>query len=1041
MAKSIHVFSECINPAGSAPQSGFARLVQRGLRLLVVLLVTAVPARADSKLGDYTVTRWSRENGLADNSVTCLTQTRDGFLWIGTANGLARFDGLKFVPLSLSGSGAGGAKDISALYQDAQDRLWIGTRGDGLWCLTSGNVSRFNPRPGFLCPAVTCIAGDHNGGLWVGTTNGLSWLQGTNVTLFTTREGLPSEIISSVHISGPNAVWITTRKGMCQFKDGRLSPLEFQTDTPGSSPEMIGMYNDQTGNLWAFGDTYLVNLNDGKRFNYFRSGDTTSLRIWCSCQGRDGQLWIGTSGQGVFSFAEGHFRPLSLREASLGSDVQAIHEDADGNLWLGTFSSGLVRLQARRVQTLDAGAGLPFKMASCLAVAPDGRAWVGYPGEGLFVRQGEHFEPWKMPPDGALCNLIRSLAVSAKGEIWAGTLGLGLLRFKDGTAVRFSTEDGLSDDEITAVATQGDGSVWAGTTAGTVHRLSEHGMETFEPPTGAASAPVSCILATASGSVYVATDNGGLAKVAGRQLVSLDSESKLRGVPIRTLYEETADRLWIGTQGKGLACETDGHLVFWDSKTGFPDNEVNGIVVDDLNRLWVNTRGGIYVISPVAEALAKGALPESEIARAYEPSSLAVLSRGWPQAVKAGDGRLWFVGPHEIYVLDPRDFHAKSQSLQVELETIRVNGQPLIFRHAFGTASTAAPSVPLSLPSSLRTLEFEFTAPSLDWPEQVQFQHRLDHFDKDWVDNAGERRVRYNGLPYGQYRFHVRARKPDGMWGDEATLEFELPPPFWRLPLVLMAETFVAVIAVVAGARVFFHRRLRLKLARISQQEAMERERMRIARDMHDEIGSRLTRISYFSELALQDEVPSRLSLQSIAGTIRDLLKTLDEIVWAVNPQNDTLENLAEYLGHYVTEYLQNTSVSCKLNIPANLPARLLSAETRHNVFLAFEEAVGNALRHSSATSISVEMNHHEGKFVIRIHDNGRGFDPAAMAVTAPAGGATGSPVRSRKGNGLVNMRERLAGVGGETRIDSHVGQGTTVTFSVPINTEPKAAR
>ncbi len=211
----------------------------------------------------------------------------------------------------------------------------------------------------------------------VGTTNGLSWFKGTNVTLFTAAQGLPSEIISSVHVSGSDTVWITTRKGMCQLKDGRLSPLEFQTqtDSPAGSIEMIGMYNDQSGNLWAFGDTYLVNLNDGKRFNYFRSGDTTSLRIWCSCQGMDGQLWIGTSGQGVFTFVQGHFRPLSLREASLGSDVQAILEDAGGNLWLGTFSSGLVRLQSRRVQALDADSGLPAKIASCLAAAPDGRMW------------------------------------------------------------------------------------------------------------------------------------------------------------------------------------------------------------------------------------------------------------------------------------------------------------------------------------------------------------------------------------------------------------------------------------------------------------------------------------------------------------------------------------------------------------------------------------------------------------------------------------------------------------------------------------------
>src|SRR6185437_11300815 len=501
-----------------------------GLSLFFVALPPVV-ARADSKLGDFAVTRWTRENGLPDNSVTCLMQTLDGFLWIGTEKGLARFDGVKFVPLRFPAPDSGGPEEITALYQDAAERLWIGTRQDGLWCLANGIVRRVQPARGLESSAVTCIAGNRAGGLWVGTTNGLSRFNGTNMTRFTVAEGLPSDVVSSVHVSAPNTVWITTRKGMCQFKEGRLSPLEFHTDSPGSSPEMIGIYNDQRGNLWAFGDTYLVNLNDGKRFNYFRSGDTLSLRIWSSCEGRDGQLWLGTSGQGVFSFAEGHFRPLLLRDASLGSDVQAIHEDGEGNLWLGTFGSGLVRLQVRRVQTLDAGNGLPVEMASCLSVADDGEVWAGYAKEGLFVKTGERFERVKMPDGLEPFNLITSLATTTKGELWAGTLGLGLKRLKEGAAGRLTTESGLSDDEIRAVAAQGDGSVWAGTESGTLHHLTAQGIQTFEPFTGLSKAPITSILVTGAGDVLVGTEAGGLAKLQDHRFVSVDPSGLLAGVP------------------------------------------------------------------------------------------------------------------------------------------------------------------------------------------------------------------------------------------------------------------------------------------------------------------------------------------------------------------------------------------------------------------------------------------------------------------------------------------------------------------------------
>jgi ligand-binding sensor domain-containing protein/signal transduction histidine kinase len=998
----------------------------------MAILLAAGAARADSKLGDFAITHWTRENGLPDNSVTCLMQTRDGFLWVGTVAGLVRFDGLRFFPLNLPVPASQTGNEITALYQDAKDRLWIGTRQHGLWCLAAGALSQVNPNRGFGASAVTSIAGDSHGDLWVGTATGLNRLGGTNVTLFTVADGLPSDFVSSVHFSMSGTVWITTRKGMCQFKNGRLTPFEFQTDSPRQSAEMIGMYDDQRGNLWAFGDSYLVNLNDGKRFNYFRNGDTTSLRIWSLCEGRDGQLWIGTSGQGVFSFADGRFRPLSLREASLSSDVQAICEDRDGSVWLGTFSGGLVRLQPRHVQVLNSGAGLPAEMATCLAPLADRELWVGFANGGLFSSAGDRFDKPRTPDGSACPNLISSMATTSKGELWLGTQGLGLIRLKDGTATRLTTENGLADDEILAVAAQKDDSIWAGTRAGTLHHITNLGIESFrhEPPD-----PITCILMGSSGTVWIGTENGGLARLTGGRLAGADPSGVLARTPIRALWEDADGRLWIGTQGRGLACRSEGQITVWDAKAGFPDNEVNGIVADDSGKLWFNTPKGVYRMSlPVGGKHHADSLPALQLVSEYDHSSSAVSKQGWPQAVKSRDGRLWFVGANGLCVVDPRDFQTSFQPWQVELGPVLVNGRPLRVANASADADPGAPGKPLRFPASLRTLEIEFTVPSLNWPERVEFQHRMDNFDSDWVEGGPERRVRYSGLPFGQYRFRVRAMNLDGTWGREnSSLVFDLPVPLWRSPLILAVEGLVALTAVAGVVRLISHRRLRLTLAQLGHQQAMERERMRIARDMHDEVGSKLTRISYLSELALQDEVPSRQNLRSIAQTTRDLLQTVDEIVWAVDPQNDTLENLAAYLGHYATEYLQNTSIECELNIAPDLPLHPLTAETRHNLFLAFEEAVGNALKHSGATRVRVAMTRANGNFEISIQDNGRGFDsPSGVAV---AKGKTSTP--NNKGNGLVNMRQRLSSIGGQALIESSPGQGTSVIFSLPVNEEP----
>jgi ligand-binding sensor domain-containing protein/signal transduction histidine kinase len=977
------------------------------------------------------VQRWRHEDGLPDDSVTCLEQTRDGFLWVGTSRGLARFDGIKFFPLQLPVPGTNIDVEITALFQDSSERLWIGTREDGLWCLADQGLRQVHLDRGLERGTVTCVTEDSSHDLWIGTAKGLYRVSGTNMVLLTEADGLPSDVVSSVHASRSGTVWITTRGGMCQCKNGLLTPLDFQSGSPGHNPEMIGMYEDRRGNLWAFGDTYLVNLKDGKRFNYFRSGDTTSLRIWSFCEGRDGQFWIGTSGQGVFSFAEGRFRPLSLRDEGLGSDVQAILEDRTGGLWLGTFGGGLVELQPRRVQQLTTGSGLPADTATCLAPSPNGQLWVAYANWGLFAKSGEGFSPEGTPNAPEDLNLITSMAATHQGQLWIGTQGLGLKKVEHGIVTRFTTENGLADDEISALAAQSDGSVWIGTVAGTIHHIVGTDIKSYGPEAGLSHEPITCLMAGSSGVLWAGTGSGRLLKLAQASFVSADPMSVLEGAPIRALCNDAAGRLWIGTQGKGLACSSGGQLMTWDMKTGIPDNEVDSILADDYGKLWLGTHKGIYLMTPPAADSNPGMLPGLRLVTDYGRMSSAIFRHGWPQAVTSRDGRLWFVLPNALGVLDPHDFQADLTPLRVNLENILVNGHPLVRGGTFGESGVLRPNRPLRLPSSLRTLEIEFTAPCLASPDRLQFQHRLDPFDGDWVEGGTDRHVRYSGLPFGSYHFRVRAKNLDGIWGPEnAGMTFDFPLPLWRSPLILTVDVILGLAAVGGAVRLISHRRLRQRLAQVRQQQALERERLRIARDMHDEIGSKLTRLAYLCEPVPQDELPFKQKLAPIGRTVHELLRNLDEIVWAVNPQNDTLEHLAAYLGFYAAEYLQNTSISCELDIPPDLPVCVLTAETRHNLFLAFEEAVANALKHSKATRLRVEMSVRRGRFEISIQDNGCGFEQRADSGARTASGALRS---GRVGNGLVNMQERLASVGGSAGIESAPDAGTTVKLSFPL--------
>jgi signal transduction histidine kinase len=316
-------------------------------------------------------------------------------------------------------------------------------------------------------------------------------------------------------------------------------------------------------------------------------------------------------------------------------------------------------------------------------------------------------------------------------------------------------------------------------------------------------------------------------------------------------------------------------------------------------------------------------------------------------------------------------------------------------------------------------------------PEEIRFRHKLEGSDADWVEDAGARLARYGRLPHGNYRFRVAARVADGPWREDNDLfALRVPTPIYFQTWAIGLYVLAAITLVAGTVRIISHRRLRRALARLEQEQALERERMRIARDMHDEMGSKLTKISFLSEHVQMDAGtagPVFEKIQSIAQTSRDLLKTMDEIVWVVDPRNDRLENLVAYLSQYAVEYFQNTRIECELRLPQEIPQHPLSSETRHNLFLTFEEALNNALKHSAATNVKVAMNVTAREFEISITDNGRGFN-----ATAPAA-ANGGTRGGRGGNGLKNMRQRLMTVGGQCLVTSTPGAGTTVTMLIPL--------
>lgn len=974
--------------------------------------------------------KWTKRQGLPDDSVTSVLQTHDGYLWVGTPAGLARFDGVRFTLITPEHWKSNAPVSVTALCEDASGKLWIGTQGNGVLCYADGMVIPFSEHTGLQSATINSIA-DAGDAIWIGSPSGLFRLVGRELTRFTTKDGLPNDFVSNVHLARSGTLWITTRGGMCQFKNGKLEAVAFQTDSPGRNPESLGVYQDRQGRLWAFGDTYLVNLADGKHLNHFGSGDVASTRILSLCEGRDGELWIGTSGKALYCFADEKFLTPSVEGGELNCDVRAICEDRQGNLWLGTYSDGLVRLQPRNVRVLDASSGLPSRPGACLACNSEGRVWASFDHSGLYSGTASGFAEVAVPAGPR--NLVSSVCVAANSNVWLGTAGAGLYCLAGQRRLHLTTADGLADNNILSLAIDTDGAVWVGTAAG-LDRITNGVVTAFGANEGSSAESVSAIIAARDGGAWLGLSDGTVLREDRGRLRSVLKASAVSGKAIRALCEDARKRVWIGTANGRLGCLTDDRFVSWDLPNG---KSIVGIVVTDEGDLWINTEESIYSLAhkPLDAWLSGGEPLRPRVAFQAETGSSPGPDYGWPRALKLPDGKLWFAMENGMVTIDLAGRPTDSSPPPVVIEDVLVNGNRLSTASLKETAGLARKlDPPIRFPSDLRKLEIRFTGLDLSAPEMLRFRYRLEGVDPDWVvDNEGRREVTYNTLKYGAYTFRVQAGDAGQTWFENGeSFRFLVPTPMWRTPWALTLYGLAGFLLAGGIARLVSVRRFRRRLAVLSAQQAMERERMRIARDMHDEIGSKLTKISFLSERAKRDvpaQDPVARKLESIAGTSRDLLQTLDEIVWAVNPHNDTLEHLVAYLGQYATEYLQNTAVECELHIPRGLPHYPLSAEARHNLFLAFEESLNNALKHGRATCVRVRMDLAASQFEMTIADNGRGFDLAAPADGPDKNGASSGHGR----NGLRNMRQRLDLLGGRCDIQSRPGHGTTVTFIVPL--------
>ena len=991
------------------------RILRRGyLYALGFFILVTLAARSQDLLTNSVsqLEFWTTRTGLPHDTVNAILQTRDGFLWVGTAAGLVRFDGLTFQPLSGGGVATQFRRTaVTALCEDHAHHLWIGTAGKGVLCKRENALLLFNESSGLADLNITGICEDATSNLWVATSGGLFHLNGAIFEAYA-ADKLGSHPISSLHNCQSRGVLLVAGNGLWLIQTNSLVQLSLSSDVSTTLTKPIGAYVESSATIWAFTDRSLVRISDTPKTFELGPVDSGSPSIAALWQAGNGELWIATREHGIYRLENNRIFRVLTRPDQINGEIRALYGDHNGNIWIGTRGSGLGRLLPAQTQRISLETDSSARQISAICCDHAGRLWIATSDGELLAKDSDRLSPSSPGPALTVIHQICSVCSDARGSLWLGTRGQGLWQVTKESLRRLSTADGLSDDNVRVVAPASDGqSLWAGTQDGTLHQIfpDEQTNRIVAVPTR--PQPISCLLAETNGKVWIGFEGGGVLCLEGNKLSPVELPRILNETSIRNIFRDSRGHLWFGSWGEGAFCQNGSKWMQLSTSAGLGANTISLIAQDGSGDFWFGSQHSIYQVSATDIELFLGETKSGVDSRAVRTTGTLGCASGWPLSAITPDGSLWAATPSGIVRLGSNQRGNLDSGPPVVLEQILVNGEEAAFDS----------NKPLLLGPGKHSLDFHFTAISFQSPEKVRFRHKLENFDKDWVDSEDARQAHYGPLPPGHYTFRVTAASAEGVWNQTGTsCEVIVKPPVWRTWWFLSAAGAICVGGIWALARYISERRLRQQLLAVEQRHAMDRERSRIAKDMHDQLGSKLTRISFLSELAQRPTAASSngLAAKEVAVSARELLASLDALVWAVNPRNDSLENLVGYLDRHAKEYFHGTNIECEVELPFELPAQIVTAEARHNVFRSFEEALNNVLKHSQAHKVCVKVLLKSNAVEIVIQDDGIGI---------------GTEAQTTQRNGLKNMCARMEAIGGICEVHSQPRVGTTVIFRFAI--------
>ncbi len=980
-----------------------SKVLPKALLAVLVLSALTQPASALNprrSITQYTRTVWTQEHGLPQDTVRAIAQTKDGYLWIGTDEGLAQFDGYDFVVFNKE-NGALPSNSVGALWAAKDGSLWIGTLG-GLTRYHNGKFTTFTKKDGLDDTSVNSITEDPSGAIWVVDGVYLNRFQNGKFANYSPRQGLPIQALRTVYCGRDGNIYAAGFGGVVRQEGDRFVSVLGPVGDIVSS-----LLQDLHGNLWVggsfgvltrspSGDLHHYTIEDGLPDNYVRA-------VW---EDRDGNLWAGTDG-GLARLQNGRFVSSPLASSHERDWVRCIYEDTAGNLWVG-MNSGLNRLRNDLFSMYGAAEGLPSDEPTTVYQDHRGRVWIGFHDRGLVqLVDGKPARVYTQK-DGLPSNEIFSIRENGDGDLLIAARG-GPSRMHDGRFVNTVWNDPLNRRVAFDFLQDRSGKQWVATPAGVIelegnrsHIAIPGGLQVNDDPV--------VLCETRDGSLWAGAYGAGLWRLNNGQLRLYTVADGLSSNQIRSLVEGTDGTLWIGTFGGGLDAMRDGRFFHVSARDGLLSDNVSHIEDDGQGSLWLSTTRGICrvrkqdiwdlvsgkikEIQPVNYGVADG-LRSAQCAPGYP------TSRG---GTRSSDGRLWFPTSRGLAVLDPNDRPAAVAAPVVHLLEVAVDGRPI---------SVAAGA---KLPTGSGRMQFRYTGIYLSAPERVRYAYRLEGLDGDWISSLARRVTNYNSLPHGRYRFTVRAAVPNGPSG-ETSFAFELLPHFYE------TAWFRYLCAALAAAGIWGLYNLRLRQIRQRFSLVLE-ERGRLAREIHDTLAQGFVGISSQLDavaLTLNGHVDvARKHLDLARKMVRHSLTEARRSVMDLRASALEGHDLPAALSEAAPQWTAGSTVQIRVDVQGE--NRPLPEETEQHLLRIAQEAVTNAVKHARASHVSIHLEMASRELSLRVADNGRGFEQDE--AFSEVGGHFG----------LLGMRERAERLGGELHLHSEPGRGTEVAVTVPIS-------